>query len=149
MSPSPTTSARLLDPTAPATWPTAILEFLEKRFELFEDWSPTGCDARRFSASEYDTAVYALRDLLRDYCLIGWHCTRLTDPEIAAILAHGMQPPSRDILNLRIDTLVEAGHLSPGQASALIRAVWRYPDLRFLELTGCEEWDRPLGSGPR
>lgn len=50
---------------------------------------------------------------------MGWHCTRLTDAEIALIEATGMQLPNAHILNERIDKLVEAGQIIGRIADAL------------------------------
>ncbi len=71
------------------------------------------------SAAAFDAAHAAVRGALDTCEVIGWHCTRLTDTEIALIEATGMQLPNVDMLNQRIDRLVEAGQIAASIAGAL------------------------------
>jgi hypothetical protein len=56
---------------------------------------------------------------LESYSIQGWHCTRLTDAEVATILSTGVHFPNREILNRRIDAVVMDGSLSPDLAERL------------------------------
>jgi hypothetical protein len=93
----------------PALWPEPLRVFLAKHHELLVDWA-TG--PVRFSAPMYDRAIYQLMELLQPYSLLAWHCTRLTDQEVAAIVARGMQPPNEGVLHARIDALAWTGTIS-------------------------------------
>lgn len=101
----------------PALWPESLLAFLAAPHELFLDWA-TG--PKRFSATAYDRAIYQLMELLQPYSLRAWHCTRLTDREIDAILNDGMQLPDETILHARIDALVSECAIS-SEVAALFK----------------------------
>lgn len=101
----------------PAFWPESLRAFLAAHHELFLDWA-TG--PKRFSATAYDRAIYQLMELLQPYSLLAWHCTRLTEREIDAILSGGMQPPNETILHARIDALVSEGAIS-SEVAALFK----------------------------
>lgn len=100
----------------PALWPIPLRTFLVEHHELFLDWA-TG--PTRFSAAMYDRAIYQLMELLQPYSLLAWHCTRLTDQEVSAIAAKGMQPPNEGILHGRIDVLARTGTISGEVADQL------------------------------
>jgi hypothetical protein len=108
----------------PRSWPADLLAYLEEHLELFIAWeSPRqGGDDESFAlAKRFDRAGYGLSDVLRPYALVGWHCTKLTEAEIAAITTHGMTPPSAQILDTRIADLERAGIL-PADIAARLRA---------------------------
>ena len=83
--------------------------FLETHHALLLAWE-TGTGGVR--GWDYDAAIYGLQDLLNGYSIIGWHCTRLTGEEIAAIVERGMQLPDSAMLHRRLDTLLRAGVLT-------------------------------------
>jgi len=93
----------------PDLWPPDLRDYLNQHYDLFLDWAdgPT-----KYSAPQYDRAIYGLRDCLGQYAITGWHCTRLTLDEMAIIKGKGMQLPNRAMLVRRIDALVEGGQLS-------------------------------------
>ena len=97
----------ILDLNAPDTWPTELLAFLGRHHDLLA-WE-TGAGEVRWQ--DYDAAIYGLCDLLDGYSLVGWHCTRLTQEEVAAIVDDEMQLPDRAMLNRRVDALTRAGVL--------------------------------------
>jgi hypothetical protein len=70
-------------------------------------------------AGAYDRAISSVCDALSPFAITGWHCTRLTDEEISAILADGMKLPGVDTLHRRIEALVSAGKVSPQIETAL------------------------------
>lgn len=116
----PTTVAKsepvLIDVDAPESWPVELLSFLDAHHHLFLDWE-TGPET--VDAKAYDEAVYALSDALVPYAIRGWHCTRLTNEEIAHIIAEGLQLPDASMLCRRIDALIKADVLEPQIADAL------------------------------
>ena len=71
------------------------------------------------AAAKYDSAIYGLEAMLRQYALVGWHCTRLTEDEIASIWSDGMHPPDAAMLHRRIDAVVAAGLLQRNHAIRL------------------------------
>ena len=88
----------------PATWPQDLRHYLDAHHELFLDWA-MGTATVPAAATEYDRAIYGLYDVLKCYSITGWHCTRLTEPEIGAIIRSGMQLPNSEMLSQRIDAL--------------------------------------------
>lgn len=106
----------LLSLAEPATWSEPLQAFLAEHYELFLDWA-TG--PSRFDAKAYDRAIYQLAELLRPHALVGWHCTRLTDAEIAAIREGGMQLPHEGMLTARVDAVLRSGFISPETAETL------------------------------
>lgn len=103
----------LADPT---TWPRNLVGVLERHEPLFQAWF-TGHSVQ--SGAAFDAAHADVRGALDTCEVIGWHCTRLTDAEIALIEADGMQLPSVQMLNERIDRLVETGQIAATIADAL------------------------------
>ncbi|SRR6266481_1808106 len=110
------------------TWPEAIGQYLNQYHDLFLTWelrrqdnsnASVNFEQRRASASEYDQALYGLRDILRCHVLHGYHCTRLTDSEINHIRSSGMHPPNAAILRERIQTIQDAGLLESHIADRL------------------------------
>jgi hypothetical protein len=105
-----------------SSWPPEIIRFLQQHHDMFLRWHE-----RRYAdkpvapvrPEELDWAIYALDDLLRPYPLHGYHCTRLSEAEIAHILAEGMQPPNSTRLCARIDGLLAAGLIDPAIADKL------------------------------
>jgi hypothetical protein len=116
MNPMSEQRAALIDLGRVDAWPKDLLEFLGAHHALFLDWEdgPTRCDGK-----DYDRAIRGLTERLEPYAIRGWHCTRLTDDEIAAILAEGLQLPDAAMLHRRIEALVAAGALPRGTADAL------------------------------
>jgi hypothetical protein len=70
-------------------------------------------------APTYDSAIHGLCVLLQRYAITGWHCTRLTRAEIAAIISNGMGLPDAAMLNRRIDAVVDAGLITEPVARRL------------------------------
>lgn len=76
-------------------------------------------------ANPYSGARQAFLDELRaeffgGVALRGFHCTRLTDSEVAAIRSEGMTPPNAVMLRRRIEALRDAGLITANVASKLI-----------------------------
>ena len=67
----------------------------------------------------FDGAIVGLANVLQPHEMVGWHCTRLTDPEIEEISRNGMRLPDGTILARRIDAVAEAGCLAPDVARLL------------------------------
>ena len=108
--------AGIIDLDTPANWPTPVRTFLADHHALFLDWATV---QETSTAREYDRAIYSLADLLRQYSLVAWHCTRLADHEIESIKASGMEPLSEPMLYRRIDAAIAAGLLTPDDAAML------------------------------
>jgi hypothetical protein len=101
---------------APDTWPNDLRTYLDRNHDLFLDWE---IGPSKFTAADYDPAVYGLEAVLRRYAILGWHCTRLTDDEIMNTRADGMQLPDVAMLRRRLNDVVEAGLLSQKVADRL------------------------------
>ncbi len=98
--------ARLMYLEAPDSWPVDLRDYLDRHHRLFLDWETKSAKVAPYT---YDQAIYGLRDALRPYAIKGWHCTRLTNAEIANIISTGMQLSDAAMLNRRIDALLIAG----------------------------------------
>jgi hypothetical protein len=107
--------AALINLETPDGWPTDLRAYLDRHHDLFLNWE-TG---RSKVAAEYDLAIYGLKAVLRRYALVGWHCTRLTEDEIARIRSSGMQLPDAAMLRRRVDTVVATGLLPGNLANRL------------------------------
>ena len=99
----------LLDLERPSLWPAELHAYLDEYHDVFLAWE-TKID--HVSAQSFDAAIYGLRDVLKAYEILGWHCTRLTDTEADNVRGGGMQLPSADMLTRRIDALLEAELIS-------------------------------------
>ena len=77
---------------------------MEANLNKFEGWEC--CCCTHSNPSGYDSLVKNLREILRVYFLIGYHCTRLTREEIENIRVNGMAGQNAASLNARIDILL-------------------------------------------
>lgn len=100
-----------------ATWPADVIEYLEKNLRSFFGWE-CAC-TRNASAQEYDSAIYGMRELLKEHSLIGYHCTKLTENEIESIRENGLLLQNGDSLNKRILQLEKDGLIESGIALEL------------------------------
>lgn len=89
------------------SWPEAVRDFLSANEALFqaqrtpsEDWMESERRGR-----EFDRLHDELEELLARFSMTGYHCTRLTEAEIAEVQANGLQPLSPELLNWRIRRL--------------------------------------------
>ncbi len=123
-------SADLLDLNCIEAWSASLLDVLNHHHDVLYEWeetrarppgTPTASDLSRSiaAARAYDRAIYAVCDALRSFAVRGWHCTRLTDWEVEAIIADGLALPDAAMLARRIDRLVDDGTLAPGTAARL------------------------------
>jgi hypothetical protein len=115
----PNAAPELVNLEQPETWPPPIANFLEAHHKLFLDWESGGDE--NVSPLQYDRAIYAIEDVLRPYAIKGWHCTRLTDAEIEAVLADGMLLPDERMLSRRIDALVHDGTI-PATTAVILKS---------------------------
>ncbi len=106
----------LINLADPTNWPRNLVNVLAKNEPLFQAWF-AGHSLQNSAA--FDAAHTDVRAELNTCEVIGWHCTRLTDTEIALIEATGMQLPNVQVLNERIDRLVESGQMTGLIADAL------------------------------
>jgi len=73
----------------------------------------------RSSPGQYDSTIYGMRDVLRSFSLVGYHCTKLTREEIESVRLNGLRLQSSVSLADRIDQLVVSGSLDPEVAFRL------------------------------
>ena len=105
-----------------STWPPEVIACLEKHKDIFLAWEQRHIDQTphiAVSAAAYDAAMEDLWTVLSNFSLRGYHCTRLTEAEIAHIISHGMTPQNGAVLNRRIDALVSADHVTNEIAARL------------------------------
>jgi hypothetical protein len=95
-----------------SSWPPEIVRFLQKHHDMFLRWHERMYADKPVAPvppEQLDAALLSLVDLLRPYTLHGYHCTRLSEAEIAHVVLQGMQPPNSTRLYARIDGLLAAG----------------------------------------
>ncbi len=101
------------------TWPKDVLDYLDQFGWVFRAWESRGRNRASVSAAQYDEVVTGFRAVLQRHTLHGYHCTRLTAPEISAIVADGMQPLSGAKLRDRLAALHHSGLITPEFARLL------------------------------
>lgn len=109
--------AELINIQSLETWPNEILNFLDKNQEIFSGWQCSCC--KNTYSPKYDRVIYQFRNLLRNYSLIGYHCTKLCSHEIDEILRDGMSLQNLKTLSRRIDKLCEMNLISDEIATEL------------------------------
>lgn len=96
----------IFDYDQPDTWPGDVCSFLDANQAVLADWF----GAQRFvSPYQYDEIIRQLYAVLRNHEILAWHSTRLTETEIARILAEGMELPTTETLIRRIDAAMTQG----------------------------------------
>lgn len=101
------------------TWPRDVLDYLDQFGWVFKAWERRGRNSAEVPAAQYDEVVYGFRAVLQRHTLHGYHCTRLTEPEISAIITSGMQPLSGAKLRDRIVALHRSGLITSAFARLL------------------------------
>ncbi len=101
------TAGMLLDLEKPESWPADLVEFLEAHYGLILGWERQSYDNTPITVTgrSFDKAIAGICPILEKYFLRGWHCTKLTETEIANIEAHGMQMQNLAVLKGRLDAL--------------------------------------------
>jgi hypothetical protein len=101
------------------TWPKDVLDYLDQFGWVFKAWESRGRNRASVTGTLYDEVVIGFRAVLQRHTLHGYHCTRLTAPEISAIISGGMQPLSGAKLRDRISALHLSGLITPEFARLL------------------------------
>jgi hypothetical protein len=104
------------------TWPADVLDYLRKHHSLFLTWAKRGEGPKPcpVAPEQYDSALEGLRRVLNNHALHGYHCTRLTDDEIAHIESNGMQLPDGAMLKRRVEALERAGRIEAQVGRAFV-----------------------------
>ncbi|MBH5372196.1 hypothetical protein [Bradyrhizobium glycinis] len=97
-------------------WPVELLDCLSANYGVLYRWQS---DQNRPSGADYDRSILDVNKALQPHSMIGWHCTRLTDEEIASICSAGLSLPNATVLHARIDTVVSSGRLPLDVATSL------------------------------
>lgn len=92
----------------PAKWSESLKSALSRVRPVMRAWE---MDLPAKDAVNFECAISELSDALQDYSLRGWHCTRLTDNEIANIKANGLEVLSPKLIERRISDLIHQGML--------------------------------------
>lgn len=101
-----------------STWPEQVVDYLDRNHLKFIGWETSGGD--RVLAHEYDQAILEFRSLLKEFSLIGYHCTKLTCDEIEDIRNNGMKLQCGDSLKQRILRLESAQEIDRAVAQKLL-----------------------------
>ncbi|EGQ8028748.1 hypothetical protein ACWOVX_004332 [Vibrio vulnificus] len=101
-----------------STWPEQVVDYLDRNHLKFIGWETSGGD--RVSAYEYDQAILEFRSLLKQFSLVGYHCTKLTPYEIEDIRKHGMKLQCGESLKQRVLRLESAQEIDKVVAQKLL-----------------------------
>jgi hypothetical protein len=104
------------------TWPQQVKDFLETQAQPLLNRELMMIDQpNSYNPYAFDFAHNEFTKILVNYHLDhAFHCTRLTEEEIAEIKQYGMQLPNLEILTQRIKHLVGAGVITTAIADKLI-----------------------------
>jgi hypothetical protein len=96
-----------------STWPEKVIEYLTERSHILEEWEKPKHNDDPFHVDfalidKFDRFIEVLGQVVSKYELRGYHCSRLTVPEIDQIMANGMQLPNKAMLCARIQSLQNA-----------------------------------------
>lgn len=100
-------NSNIIDYLNVSSWPKDIIKCFDNNIENCKGWQCSCCE--RSSPFKYNNAVRELRLLLRQYSLIGYHCTKLTEDEIKIIQKNGLSLQNLSSLRNRIDELASKG----------------------------------------
>jgi hypothetical protein len=90
-----------------STWPPAVLKHLE-------------ANVGELAVAQVEF-VSAIDELIGDQEIIGYHCTRLTQDEVARVKAQGLCPLTEEMRQSRVQRRVEAGNISPEMGARLLQ----------------------------
>ncbi len=111
------------------TWPEPVRHLLEdslaqlKAFEFEREESDASSSlAPRLNphSSARRIVVAQVNEMTRDSALVGYHCTRLHEDEIADVIARGLRPQSTEFATEQIRRRQRAGDLSEDLAERLL-----------------------------
>ena len=88
------------------TWPEKVLDLLHSRV----------CH----SATSQNELAGEIHELIKDREIVGYHCTRLADDEIACLEAEGLRPLTKELRQSRVQKRVAAGDLTQDMAERLL-----------------------------
>lgn len=63
-------------------------------------------------SEKWDNTIISLEEILKEYLIVGIHCTKLMDYEISDIISNGLQPLNKDFANQRVEKLYKKGLIS-------------------------------------
>ncbi|MBL0635009.1 hypothetical protein [Aeromonas dhakensis] len=101
-----------------STWPVQVVDYLDRNHLKFIGWETSGVD--RVSAYVYDHAILEFRSLLKEFSLIGYHCTKLTHYEIEDIRKNGMKLQCGESLRQRVLRLESAQEIERAVSQKLL-----------------------------
>jgi hypothetical protein len=90
------------------TWPSALMAALKKNQQKLCAWEVNRAGGQAdfvVSGNEYDLCVKEVADIIKEYNLLGYHCTRLSEDEIKLIQNSGLIPQNLEKLHSRINSL--------------------------------------------
>lgn len=119
------------------TWPAALVDLLAASFEELKAFHKFERDVDRRSANgdvmlrinpppnpsrpTRERVLDEANAIIADASVVGYHCTRLVDHEVSAILAKGMRPLSVELMDEKIAAVVAAGLVTSDVGSLLAR----------------------------
>lgn len=137
-----------------STWPSELVELLRENENLIQSYMreehrrlhddrrdgqyiPTAFRGSNQFASDWQAFLPEIHTTLQGTYITGFHCTRLTDDEVAVIAARGMSLPSPEMLRERICDRLKADELSEDIAERLLRENRAADDNRPNKLWFC------------
>lgn len=118
------------------TWPNELLTFLEENKAKYLSWKGLIKD-KAVSGFEYDEIIKRLENILKNYAIIGYHATRLTDFETGYIHENGMFILSEETTSYRLKTLRDNNLISDDEFLFLKSNNWATDECRTMQLWFC------------
>ncbi len=121
----------IVDYERPDTWPPALTALLDGHADILvahgheqHRINMPGLEERCWAQNHYqdqqDQIICRADEILADEQLLGFHCTRLADDEIADVWAHGLRLLSADFLQERIHRRIKAGDIPESMGLRLL-----------------------------
>lgn len=63
-------------------------------------------------SEEWNRITTSIEEILKEYLIVGIHCTKLMDYEISDIINNGLRPLNKDFANQRVEKLYKKGLIS-------------------------------------
>lgn len=114
------------------SWPNEIVKLLESKLALLRSFGERELQIHRSAqddvlvrinppTNEYwferESIAVNVGQLLEGRSIIGWHCTRLCDDEVASLRRAGMYPLSPETLSARLQHRIDNGDIPSSAAS--------------------------------
>lgn len=128
--------ARVIDPDDETTWPDELVSFINTNISSIIDYEEHQARLNSLSTLQYlrlgqpknpfredrDRVIASIDADLREFHIIGYHATRVTESEAADLAGGLLEVLSMDLVKRRVDRACGEGLFSSEQGAELIRS---------------------------